>query len=154
MKNISINSFNVIGIKVRTNNSDYIKLAHDMQNLWNKFISENVAGQIQNKIDTAIYCIYTDYEGDYTKPYTAFLGCKVSDLSIIPEGLEGKSFKDGLYNKYTAKGNILDGIVYEKWKYIWGLDICRTYNADFEVYGEKSQNPENAEVEIFIGVKI
>lgn len=153
MENISINPFNIIGIQVRTNNNDHTKLIQDMQNLWNKFISENVAGQIQNKTDTSIYCIYTDYESDYTKPYTAFLGCKVSDLAIIPEGLEGKSFKGGLYNKYKAKGNLLDGIVYEKWKYIWGLDIHRTYNADFEVYGDKSQNHEDAEVEIFIGVK-
>ena len=29
----------------------------------------------------------------------------------------------------------------------------RDYTADFEVYGEKAQNPENAEVDIFVAVK-
>ena len=152
MENINISSSHMIGIQIRTNNNDIMQLTKDMQNLWNKFISKDVAGQIQNKLNNTIYCVYTDYEGDYTKPYTAFLGSKVTDLSNIPTGLIGRTFQGGTYNKYIAQGNILQGSVYEKWEEIWGLNLNRTYYADFEVYGEKSQNPENAEVEIFIGV--
>jgi predicted transcriptional regulator YdeE len=33
------------------------------------------------------------------------------------------------------------------------MDLDRSYTADFEIYGEKAQNPENAEVDIFIAVK-
>ena len=145
--------FAIIGLSIKTDNSDPIKLNNDLQSLWGKFISENTAEQIPGKIDNKIYCVYTEYDGDYTKPYLALLGCKVNNLDIIPTGLVGKKFKSSLYNKYIAKGNILQGMIFEKWKQLWSLDIARTYIADFEVYDEKSQNPQDAEVEIFIGVK-
>ena len=56
------------------------------------------------------------------------------------------------YSKYTTKGNLQDGIVYNEWTKIWNSDLNRSYKADFEVYGEKAQDPTNAEVEIFIGL--
>lgn len=46
----------------------------------------------------------------------------------------------------------MQGIVFEAWLEIWNLDIPRAYTADFEVYGEKTQNPADAEVDIFIAV--
>ncbi|MFT4644864.1 MAG: putative transcriptional regulator YdeE [Planctomycetota bacterium] len=33
------------------------------------------------------------------------------------------------------------------------MDLDRTYTADFEIYGEKVQNPQDAEVDIMIAVK-
>ncbi len=33
------------------------------------------------------------------------------------------------------------------------MDMDRAFTADFEVYGEKAQNPSDAEVDIFIAVK-
>ena len=47
----------------------------------------------------------------------------------------------------------MQGIVYNEWVKIWNSDLDRTFVADFEVYGEKAQDPTNAEVEIFVGVK-
>lgn len=152
MNIIKLDGFNVIGITVRTSNSD----GHaniDIPLLWNKFMSENIVEQIPNKIDNTIYSIYTTYDGDYTKPYTTLLGCRVTSLDNIPSGLVGQTFNAGIYNKYVAKGNILAGIVIDKWKHIWSLDINRAYTQDFEVYGVKSQNLEDAEVDIFIAVK-
>jgi predicted transcriptional regulator YdeE len=52
-----------------------------------------------------------------------------------------------------VKGNILQGVVFDEWTKIWNSDLERAFTADFEVYGEKSLNPENAEVDIFIAVK-
>ena len=150
---LQIEPFNIIGISVRTDNSDYIKLSNDIQNLWHKFISENIINIIPRKINNNIYCLYTDYEADHTKPYSAILGCMVDNLDTIPDGLVGKNFSGGKYNKHTAKGSILQGVVFEKWKHIWSLDTPRSYIADFEVYSEKAQNIENAEVEIFIGIQ-
>lgn len=45
--------------------------------------------------------------------------------------------------------------VVETWKEIWANDatLKRTYLADFEVYGVKSQQGAESEVEIFIGVQ-
>ena len=44
-------------------------------------------------------------------------------------------------------------MVFGEWTKIWNSDLVRTFTADFEVYGEKAQNPENAEVDIFVAIK-
>jgi len=45
--------------------------------------------------------------------------------------------------------------IVEAWIDIWEKDkeLSRKYTYDFEVYGEKSQNGENSEVEIYIATK-
>lgn len=152
MKTTTIQPFDIIGISVRTTNEN-MQASKDISGLWNKFMSENIMAQIPNKIDNNIYSVYTDYEKDHTKPYTTLLGCKVSNLDSIPKGMIGKSFKGGNYTIFTAKGNIKEGSIYKEWGKIWNADIQRAYTADFEVYGEKAQNPENAEADIFVAIK-
>jgi predicted transcriptional regulator YdeE len=152
MSNQTISAFKVIGISIRTTNENS-QASQDIPALWNHFIAQGIIEQIPNKIDNSIYCIYTDYEKDYTKPYTTILGCKVENLDIIPHGMVGKVFEGATYKKYTAKGNILQGLVYNEWTKIWNSSLDRAYTADFEVYGEKAQNPESAEVDIFVAVR-
>jgi predicted transcriptional regulator YdeE len=147
-----ITAFNVIGISVRTTNEN-MQAAKDIPALWNKFINESILDKIPNKITNDVYCIYTDYEKDYTKPYTTILGCKVDSINSIPDGMVTKTFEEAKYIKHIAKGNILQGLVYNEWLKIWDASIERTYIADFEVYGAKAQNPEHAEVDIFVAVK-
>lgn len=152
MSNQKIQKFNVIGISVRTTNENG-QSGQDIPALWNKFMTEGIAEQIPNKIDNSIYCIYTEYENDHTKPYTTILGCKVENLDTIPNSMVGKTFEESTYTKYIAKGNILQGVVFNEWIKIWNSDLDRTFAADFEVYDEKAQNLEKAEVDIFIAVK-
>jgi predicted transcriptional regulator YdeE len=147
-----IKSFSVIGISVRTTNENGQE-GQDIPALWNKFMTEGIAEKIPNKINNTLYCIYTDYEKDHTKPYTTILGYKVENLSNIPSGMVGKAFEAADYEKFVAKGNILQGMVFNEWTKIWNSDLDRTYAADFEVYDEKAQNPENAEVDIFVAIK-
>ena len=157
METLELEVFSIIGITVRTDNSDIHKLTHDMQSLWGKFIAENIAQQIPDKIDANIYCVYTDYVGDHTQPYTALLGCKVAYTDLqsasLPTGLVAHQFTGGKYNKYLVKGNLFEGAVFAKWQEIWALDIPRAYTADFEVYGIKAQNLDSAEAEIFIAIR-
>ena len=145
-------SFHIIGIAVRTTNENQ-QAATDIPALWSKFMSEGIAEKIPNKIDSAVYSLYTDYEKDHTKPYTTILGCKVTNLDSIPEGMVGKTIAASSYEKFVAKGNLMDGIVYNEWINIWSADIPRAFTADFEVYGEKAKNPEQAEVDIFIAIQ-
>jgi len=152
METQALEKFHVIGISVRTTNENG-KAGIDIPELWNKFMSENLITKIPNKIDNTIYCIYTDYEKDYTKPYTTILGCKVSTIKNIPNEMVAKTLENENYKKFVAKGNILEGMVFGEWTKIWNTEIDRKYTADFEVYGEKAQNTENAEVDIFIAVK-
>lgn len=147
-----VNAFLVAGLSVRTTNENG-RSSKDIPALWNKFMSEGILEKIPNKAANDLYCIYTDYEKDHTKPYTAIIGCRVNNLAALPEGLSGKSFAGGRYISRIAKGNLLQGVVFNEWTKIWNSDIPRTYTADFEVYGEKAKNPEDAEVEIFLAVK-
>jgi len=152
MSTQTIQQFSVVGISIRTTNENG-QSANDIPALWNKFMSEGIMEKIPGKIDATIYCLYTDYEKDHTKPYTTILGCKVENLDNIPHGMVGKTIGEGKYSKQLAKGNILQGMVFNEWKKIWTSDLQRTFTIDFEVYGEKAQNPQNAEVDIFIAVK-
>ncbi|HEX7757388.1 MAG TPA: GyrI-like domain-containing protein [Niabella sp.] len=152
MSNLTIQKFSVIGISARTTNENG-QAGQDIPTLWDKFTSEGILEKIPNKIDNSIYCIYTEYEKDHTKPYTTILGCKVSDLQTVPEGMVGKTFDEANYTKIVAKGKISQGMVFNEWRKIWNSNLDRTFTADFEVYDEKAQNPENAEVDIFIAIK-
>jgi len=143
-----LESFNIIGIAVRTTNANG-QSGIDIPALWDRFISEGIADQIPDKVDRTVYSVYTEYEGDFTKPYTTVLGCNVNSLDIIPEGMKGIVIEKGTYIKRTAD---LDK-VYEEWTKIWNADIPRVYTTDFEVYGDKAQNPEGPKVDIFIAVK-
>jgi predicted transcriptional regulator YdeE len=144
--------FYVIGIAVRTTNEN-MQAATDIPALWNTFMTEGIAGKIPNKTGDELYCVYTEYELDYTKPYTTVLGCAVQDLSEIPEGMKGIEIAGGDYQQFTATGNMKDNIVYNEWVKIWDSGISRAYTTDFEVYGKNAQHPENAEVPIYIALK-
>lgn len=153
MENIKIAPFKMIGITVRTSNKDGQGL-QDIGALWERFINEGIFDQIPNKVagEEEVYSVYTDYEGDYTQPYTTLLGCKVSTLDQIPEGMTGKVFDGGEYQLFTAQGNLTQGVVGQEWNKIWGMDLPRAYTADFEIYGKRAKNPEKAEVDILIAV--
>lgn len=147
-----IQKFNVIGISVRTTNVNG-QSGKDIPALWNTFMSEAIQSKIPGKISEELFCIYTDYEKDHTKPYTTILGCKVDSLDFIPENMVGKTIASANYEQLIAKGNLTEGVVYNKWLEIWNLDLDRSFTADFEVYGEKAENPENAEVAIYIAIQ-
>lgn len=149
MNKVKIEPFMIIGISVRTTNENN-QAAKDIGDLWEKFMSENVLEAIPNKIDNTVYSIYTDYESDHTKPYTTILGCKVSNLHTVPGGMIGKSFDGGNYVKLSAKGDLMKGLIINKWVEIWNMDLDRAFTADFEVFGEKAQNPNDAEIDFLI----
>ncbi|WP_459209592.1 GyrI-like domain-containing protein [Aquimarina rhabdastrellae] len=154
MQHTKIEPFKVIGITVRTTNENG-KAAQDIPALWNRFVKEKLVRQIPNRIDDTVYGMYTDYESDYKGYYTTIIGCKVSELEEIPEGMEGKSFEGGMYIKITGKGDLNQGVVFNEWMKIWEMDkeLNRSYTVDFEVYDQRAQNPNDAEVDILVAVK-
>jgi predicted transcriptional regulator YdeE len=152
MNTITVAPFYIIGMAVRTTNENE-QAATDIPELWGRFMQQQIMAIIPGKVSNDIYCVYTDYEKDFMRPYTTVLGCKVDNIDNVPEGLVGKRIPGGTYTTFTAKGKLTDGIVYKAWTDIWAMDIARAYTADFEIYGEKAQNPNNAQVDIYIAVK-
>ena len=149
---INIPEFKLIGLKLidKTTNEDG-QSSIDCGNLWQKFVQENFAQKIPSKLNDEIYAVYFDYEGDYTKPFSYFIGCKVKLDTEAPNGMDSLTIPFGNYLKLTAKGEIPDCIT-GVWKEIWNSEINREYKYDFEIYNERSKDWSNAEVDIFISV--
>ncbi|SEB53708.1 Predicted transcriptional regulator YdeE, contains AraC-type DNA-binding domain [Tenacibaculum sp. MAR_2009_124] len=151
METIQKDQFYVVGISVRTSNENQ-KAKEDIPMLWNQFMTKDMKGVINNRIDDTICAVYTNYESDHTKPYDTVLGFRVSDLDNIPDGMVGIAIENSSYQKFLAQGDLTKDVVVNKWKEIWGMDLNRKYTADFELYGEKAKDPSNGEVEIFIAI--
>lgn len=147
----NLETFYIIGLSVRTSNENN-QAATDIPALWERFMTEGISSKITNRLSEEIYSLYTDYEKDHTKPYTTVLGYKVKDLTAIPEGLTGVSVPGKTFEVFTASGKLSDGIVIGEWMRIWNMPLDRAYTGDFEIYGAKSQNPEQAEVDIYIAL--
>jgi len=150
---LQLDAFKIIGISVRTTNENG-QSTIDLGKLWNRFYADGFLWTIPDRINDDIYSIYTDYQSDYTGLYTSIIGCKVNSLDNIPSGLTGKQIQGGKFLKYVGKGKMPDAVI-AKWKEIWKKDkeLNRKYTADFEVYGLKSQNPDNAEIDIYIATE-
>jgi len=65
----------------------------------------------------------------------------------------GKSIDGGTYIKTTAKGDLMKGLVVSHWSKIFEMGLDRTYTADFEVFGEKAQNPSDSEIDFYVAIK-
>lgn len=146
-----INAFRIMGISVRTTNENG-QATKDIPLLWSKFFTDNIAVKVPGRIGEEIYCVYTDYEKDHTKPYTTILGYKVNDEQLLEDGLVEKYIDPGMYHSIHAKGKHSENFVYKAWLDIWNSSLNRTFTSDFEVYGTGYADPENAEMDIYIAV--
>jgi predicted transcriptional regulator YdeE len=99
-----------------------------------------------------IFALYTQYEEDYTKPYTYVLGCEVSSLDQIPKGMMGIEISPTPYAVFTARG-AFPASLGSTWQSIWETPIERAYSVDFEIYPPTFHPESNPEVKVFIAVK-
>ena len=47
----------------------------------------------------------------------------------------------------------MTGLIVNKWTEIWEMDLDRVFTGDYEVFGEKAQNPTDPEIDFLIAVK-
>jgi predicted transcriptional regulator YdeE len=136
----------VIGISMRTANDRFLKEAPP---LWDRFFKENLSDKIPNKINKNLLAVYTEYAGDYTQPYTYIIGCEVSSLEVVPEGMVGVTISASPYAVFTSKGPHPQSMM-QTWQAIWNSDVKRSYTTDFEVYGPGFQAEKNPEIKVYI----
>ncbi len=143
----------IIGIATQTSNQDG-QAIEDLGKLWTQFFGENIIAKVPHAISSNIYSVYTDYESDFRGEYTTIIGLEVSSLDEIPQGMIGREFEPQIFKKYIAKGELHEAVG-KTWAEIWNDDenLNRTYKYDYELYTEKAQNPADAEIEIYIGVR-
>lgn len=142
--------FKLAGIKLygKTTNQNKQSIK-DCGELWQKFETEKIFDVIPKKLSNEVYAVYYDYEKDETTSFSYFIGCKVEENSETCKELEELIIPAQEYSKFTAKG-IMTGCVTDVWNEIWNSDIRRKFGFDFEIYDERSQDWNNAEVAIYI----
>ncbi len=146
----NVESFTVSGIAIRTTNHNAIA-TEEIGDLWGKFMNENIHGQITNRLNDDIYCVYTDYESDHTGYYTALIGFKVDEPSVLP-GMYSAYIPAGTYRMYKPEGKLPDSIG-DTWMDIWEDGGGRNYIADYDVYKAGAKSFEDTESAVFVGIK-
>jgi predicted transcriptional regulator YdeE/ribosomal protein S18 acetylase RimI-like enzyme len=138
-----------IGLEMRTNNEE---CSSAMPAHKERFFNENVSAKIPNKVTDNIHALYTDYEGDYTKPYSWILGYEVSNLDEIPAGLVGKVIPESKYAVFTTQGEFPQGLI-AAWQAVWKSNLHRSYTSDFELYHSDFHPQKNPEVKVYIAIE-
>ena len=127
--------------------------------LWQKFFQDGVAGKIPSKNGRTIYAVYTDYASDRNGEYSFVIGMKVQPGSRPPAGMVLKEIPASDYAQATTDLGPVSKVVPEAWARLWLLEKKaqlggkRAYRADFEVYDERATDPQNSEVDLFVGLK-
>jgi predicted transcriptional regulator YdeE len=121
-------------------------------------MQEHVFDHVPDKIDADLYAVYTDYASDANGDYTLVLGAKVRPETNPPAGMISKAVPAGRYAVFTSERGPVAKVVVETWKRIWAYyespaNGQRAYGADFEVYDQCAADRNNAQVDIYIGVK-
>jgi predicted transcriptional regulator YdeE len=119
---------------------------------WQEFEKGNYISRIPGKLDERLLAVYHDYEGDHTAPYSYFIGCVVKLDTVVPDDMDSITIPSGRFDKRSVTG-IMPDCVADGWKTIWGANINRAYQADYEVYDERSKDWSNATVDIYLSVK-
>lgn len=137
----------VAGIGIKTDNT---KAINDIGKQWNTFFSECILKNKNNKNITI--GLYTNYEGDYTKPYMFYTCVEVIDDNIKENSnLTTIVIPEGKYAKFQSTGNA-EKTVSALWQEIWNTSLERKYTYDFEVYHD-TEDEQKKLIEIFIAVK-
>jgi predicted transcriptional regulator YdeE len=151
--------FSVIGIQVRTSNAKEVTGGGTIPKQWERFFKEGIANKIPNKVDSTIYAAYTNYASDYNGEYDFIIGMKVSSISDVPPGMVARNVPKGRYAIVTSAKGPVAQVVPQAWQRVYSLDDnkrlggARAYKADFELYDQRSQNPHDSQVDLYIGLK-
>lgn len=73
----------VQGIGLKTTNEGG-KSMQDIGKMWQHFFADGIYQKVSNKVNHKTIGLYTDYEGDYTKPYYFMAGVQVGARGTMP----------------------------------------------------------------------
>jgi len=151
-------AFSVAGIEVRTSNAKEAA-SGVIGKQWQKFFQDGVLQRIPNKIDSNIYAVYSDYAGDHNGEYSFLIGAKVRNGSPVPAGLVLETVPAGRYAVVTTGKGQVAKVVIAAWQQVWTMEEKhqlggpRAYKSDFELYDQRSEDSQNSQVDLYIGLK-
>lgn len=157
IKQTNVPGFTVIGIEARTDNAKESTANGIIPKQWQKFFSEGMPGQIQNKTSSNLYAVYSDYASDHNGEYTYVVGAAVKDGTAAPSGMAVRRVPAGQYAVFTSDVGPFAKVVPAAWQRIFKLEeegkLKRAYKTDFEIYDQRAQDPQNAQIDIYVGIK-
>ena len=151
--------FIVVGIEALTTNAKEMSGEGIIGKQWARFVQENLAAQIQNKADSSsVLAVYSDYASDKDGEYSFLIGARVISADNVPAGMIAKKIPAGRYAVFTSEKGPVMKVVPGLWQKIWGIPKSepggdRAYKADYELYDARAIDPQNAQVEIHVGIK-
>jgi len=153
-----VEGFTVIGISVRTSNAREMTPDGVIGKQWGRLFNEGVLSKIPNKTNSNIIAVYTEYASDKDGEYTYVLGARVNPGAEVPAGMIAVKVPAGRYAVFTSEKGPAPKVVPEIWQRINSLPKPapggdRTYKADFEVYDQRAADPQNSQVDVYIGIK-
>lgn len=151
----------LVGIAVRTSyEKELDKMQGEIFPCVQRYFHTPISEQIPHrKKPGTTYCVYTDYESDYTGAYTYFIGEEVTSFdSTLPEGLETLVIPEQEYAKFTTGPAPMPDVIVNAWGQIWSMDPKqlggdRAYKTDFEIYDERASDHQSIVIDLYIGLK-
>lgn len=132
----------ILGIDARAGNENLDQIG----DLWRRFHAIGGAAGIDGRQDDSVYCVYCEYETDFTGAFTVLIGCAVDADAAIPDGMKKLTIEAGRFFVFEPVGE-LPRSIFETWSEIWNMPVDRRYEADFDRYGN------DGKVTIHVGVR-
>lgn len=147
-------AFSVVGLS-RMIEKGNEEAAEEINQLWQDFFEARVAQNLDARMDDVIYAVYSEYQGDYTKPYRLTIGYRMKDQwdGVLPEMLRTVQVKEADYAMMSAAGEQPKALI-EAWQAVWQSDLDRLYQTDFEVYGPRFFEEGVHEVLLAVGIRL
>jgi len=149
--------FYVAGWQIRTNNAAEMSGTGKIGLLWQRFMQQNLAAQIPNRIDGALIVVYSNYSSDEKGEYDYLIGARVSSVDNLPAGMVAKKIEPGTYGVILTDKGQMPGVLQAAWARIWKMMPAelggkRAFLTDYEIYDARSANMQSAQVEIHVGL--
>ncbi len=148
--------FTVIGVELKTTLSNEADFG-EIPKFWGEVLQNGTLGNIPNKkVPDTVLGISMDFQSDGSFVY--LIGAEVTSSENIPKNMVCRSIPSAAYAVFTARGEMPRSIqetskyIYQQW--LPNSKYTRAETAEFELYDDRCQQGVNAEVDIYIPVKI
>jgi predicted transcriptional regulator YdeE len=86
------------------------------------------------------------------------LGARVTSDAEVPAGMVARKIPAGKFAVFTSEKGPSPKVVPDLWMKINSLPKTavggdRTYRADFEIYDERAMDPQNLQMDAYVGIK-
>lgn len=157
-KIVEQDGFTVVGISARTNNAKEMTADGVIGKMWGRLMQEGLLTKIPNKADPDVVAVYADYASDHNGDYTYLLGARVTSEADVPTGMVAMKVPSGKFAVFTSEKGPAPKVVPELWMKINSLPenamgADRTYRADFEIYDQRALDPQNLQMDVYIGIR-